>query len=316
MVRGDKKTATGKKPAASRRMKPPAYQSFRLNKPIRHPNGRVKGSFKLFAAATRHLIRHWQLFGGITAIYLALTVLLVKGLGGGVGLSDFKQILQETFEGGASQLLTGLTLFGILLGSAGSSASETGATYQSVLLIIFSVVLIWTLRQTFAGKKVRVKDGFYRGVYPLIPFTMILLVIGLQLLPIALASVLYTIVIEGGLAVTATETVLWLLLIFALSLVSIYWVSSSVFALYIVTLPDMAPLSALRTAKELVRYRRWEIMRKVMFLPLALLVLAGAIMLPLILYATPVAEWVFFALNMAALAIIHSYTYSLYRELL
>jgi hypothetical protein len=305
-----------KKSVANRRIKPEVYRSFRLTKRIKHPKGGLKSSFKIFWASLKHIARFWRLFAGVTAFYLLLTILLVKGLGISTGLDEVKDILQETFAGSGSELLTGLTLFGVLLGSAGSSSSDAGATYQSILLIVFSVVLIWVLRQTFAGKKVTVKDGFYRGVYPLIPFVLVLLVVGLQLIPLAAASSLYSIVIGGGLAVTMTETVLWFLLFLGLATLSLYLISSSLFALYIVTLPDMTPLAALRTARDLVRYRRWEIMRKVLFLPVALLVLAGLIMLPLILYATPIAEWIFFVLNMATLVVVHTYMYSLYRELL
>lgn len=317
MASGGSKVTKSKGAAASnRRMKPQAYKSFKLSKRIRHPKGKVKSSFKIFASSLRHLARNWRLFAGIIVIYLILTVILVKGFGGGVGLTDFKNLLQDTFEGSASELFTGVALFGVLLGSAGSSATETGAVYQSMLLVLFSVILIWILRQTYAAKKVSVKDGFYKGVYPLIPFTLVLFIVGLQLIPLAVASALYAIVIEGALAATYTETVLWLLLLFGLVVLSLYWISSSLFGLYIVTLPDMTPLRALRSAKELVRYRRWEIMRKVVFLPVALLLLSGVIILPIIIYATPIAEWVFFAMNMTGLAVTHSYMYGLYRELL
>jgi hypothetical protein len=93
-------------------------------------------------------------------------------------------------------------------------------------------------------------------------------------------------------------------------------VSSSVFALYIVTLPDVTPMQALRSARELVRHRRWSIARKVLFLPVSLLVIAAAIMIPVILLLTPASEWAFFVLSMFSLAVIHSYMYGLYRELL
>jgi hypothetical protein len=93
-------------------------------------------------------------------------------------------------------------------------------------------------------------------------------------------------------------------------------VSSSIFALYIVTLPDVTPMQALRSARELVRYRRWSIARKVLFLPVSLLVIAAVIMVPVILLVTPASEWVFFILSMLSIAVIHSYMYSLYRELL
>ena len=75
-------------------------------------------------------------------------------------------------------------------------------------------------------------------------------------------------------------------------------------------------MEALRSARQLVRYRRWTIMRKFIFLPVAVLFIGAVLIIPLIIYATPLAEWTFFALTMLALAVIHSYVYNLYRELL
>jgi hypothetical protein len=93
-------------------------------------------------------------------------------------------------------------------------------------------------------------------------------------------------------------------------------VTSSVFALYIVTLPNVTPMAALRSARDLVLHRRWLIMRKVLFLPVALLVIAAIIMVPVIILSPAVAEWLFFGLSMLALAVVHSYMYGLYRELI
>jgi phosphatidylglycerophosphate synthase len=75
-------------------------------------------------------------------------------------------------------------------------------------------------------------------------------------------------------------------------------------------------MKALRSARELVRYRRWTILRKVLFLPLLLLIVTAIMMVPVISVVTPLAQWVFFILMMAAIAVVHSYMYTLYRELL
>jgi hypothetical protein len=91
---------------------------------------------------------------------------------------------------------------------------------------------------------------------------------------------------------------------------------SSLFALYIVCLQGTDPMAALRAARELVRYRRWTILRKIIFLPLALLVCGAALTIPAIFLITPVAGVVFFVLSMIGLTVAHCYMYRLYRELL
>jgi predicted ferric reductase len=110
--------------------------------------------------------------------------------------------------------------------------------------------------------------------------------------------------------------VTWGLLFFFLAVLSLYLVCSSVFALYIATLQNMTPVKALRSAKRLVQYRRWSIMRKIILLPIIFIVVATVIMLPVILFLSPAAPWIFFALTMLAIAVTHSYIYTLYRELL
>ena len=109
---------------------------------------------------------------------------------------------------------------------------------------------------------------------------------------------------------------MWGILLFLFVLLSLYMITSSIFALYIVTLPDMTPMQALRSARNLVRFRRWTVMRKVLFLPLSLVVIGGLLLIPIIIFLTPIAEWVYFGLTMMSLAFIHSYIYTLYRELL
>jgi hypothetical protein len=142
------------------------------------------------------------------------------------------------------------------------------------------------------------------------------MVIGLQLLPLVFANFLYGVVFVGGLAVTALEQGLWGLLIGLLVLLTMYMITSSVFALYIVTLPNVRPMQALRSARDLVRYRRWVVMRKVLFLPVALLVASALLVVPIIIVSPALAEWVFFGLSMTGLAVAHSYFYHLYRELI
>ncbi|HVI60648.1 MAG TPA: hypothetical protein VM535_00655, partial [Candidatus Saccharimonadales bacterium] len=108
----------------------------------------------------------------------------------------------------------------------------------------------------------------------------------------------------------------WGLLFGLLTLFSLYMISSSLFALYIVTLPDMTPRKALRSARELVRDRRWTVLRKILCLPVILFLGAALVMVPIIIWLTPLAQWVFFLLTMFALVAVNTYMYSLYRELL
>jgi hypothetical protein len=302
-----------------RRLKPAQYKRLRYSKRIKHPGPKLSGSFRLFAHALVVLKKNWKLFGGIVLVYGVLSMLFVRGFSSGLHLGEVKGTFDGLFNHGTmGDLSSSAALFGVLLGSAGAGGSEVGGVYQTVLMLVVSLALIWALRQvnSTTAKKPSIKQAFYKSMHPLIPFLLVLIVVAIKLLPLLIGATVYGAVVNNGLAVDFAQKAIWGLGFFALAVWSIYMATSSLLALYIVTLPDMTPMKALRSARELLRYRRWTVMRKVVFLPITILVLAAIIMIPLIMFLTPAAEWIFFGLSMLGLAIVHSYMYSLYRELL
>lgn len=302
-------------PNGPRRIKQPTYKSLRLQKRIKHPI-KLPSVYKLTKTSALTIWNHKGLFAGITVIYGLLNLILVQGIAGTNDASSLKDSLDQIFTGNFGGLASGLSIFAIMLGSAGNSTSQTAGAYQFFLALIGSLAIIWALRQVLAGVSLRVRDPYYKGIYPLVPFLLVLLFVGLQLIPLLIGSSIYTIVINNGIAVLGVEKFLWALLYGLLALLTFYMLSSSLFALYIVTLPDMTPMKALRSARELVRYRRWTVLRKIISLPVILLIVAALIMVPIIVWLTSLAQWVFFILTMSALLAIHTYMYTLYRELL
>jgi hypothetical protein len=318
-----KKTAAQKTPrkptvttvAKPRRLKPATYKSLRLQKRIKHP-AQLPNVWRLTITTARLIWRHKWLFGGITLLYGLTYLILVQGLSNGTDVNSLKGELNKVFTGHLGSLASGLSVFVVLLSSAGSSTSPTAGTYQVLLALLASLAVIWALRQLAAGVTFRVRDAYYRGMYPLIPFVLVLLVVGLQLIPLLVGSTLYGIVSTNGIAVYFVEKLLWALLFVLCTLLTLYMLSSSLFALYIVTLPDMTPMKALRSARQLSRYRRWTVLRKIVWLPIILLIAAAIIMLPIIIWLTFLAQWVFFLLTMFSVVAVHAYMYTLYRELL
>jgi len=288
-----------------------AAKPRRLKRPVKLPS-----VWRLTRITADTLWRHRALFIGITLVYGLLNLVLVQGLASSTNISSLKHELNQVFTGHLGSLASSLSIFVVLVGGAGNGSSQTAGAYQLFLGLITSLAVIWALRQVLAGGKLRIRDAYYRGMYPLVPFIVVLVIVGLQLIPLLIGSLLYGIVTTNGIAVYFVEKLLWVLLYAALALLSLYMLSSSLFALYIVTLPDMTPLKALRSARELVKMRRWTVLRKILGLPVILLVVAAIIMVPIIIWLTPLTQWVFFLLTMFALVAVHAYMYSLYRELL
>lgn len=301
-----------------RRLAQQQYRSFRLSKRITQPKPKLTGGFRLFGRSCMLLLKNKRLFGGTIVIALILNVLLVHGFASTAHIVDLKGLLDSIFTGSYGHFTSSITIFTTLIQGTGATASATGAVYQSFLIVLLSLVYIWLLRNTLSkkAKKILIRDGFYKGMYPLVTFTLVLIVIGLQMIPLAVANFLYGTVIGGGLAVTLPERIVWIILIFLLIILALYMVSSSIFGLYIVTLPDVTPFQALHSARDLVRFRRWSVIRKVLVLPLCILVIGAIIIIPLIILIPVIAEWVFYLLTVIALLVFHSYFYHLYRELL
>ena len=310
-----------KKPARSavtgnRKLKRPKYTPLHVGKKVKVPVRRLPNVLKITKQATLLLWHHKKLFLGIVTVYGILNLILVQGLASNTDVTSLKSTLNQVFTGHFAGFASGLAVFVVLVGSAGNGSSNTAGAYQLFLVLITSLAVIWALRQVLAGVAVRVRDAYYRGMYPLIPLVLVLCMIGLQLLPLIIGTSLYSLVASNGIAVNGFQQAIFAVIAILLSALSLYWICSSIFALYIVTLPDMTPMKALRSARELVRYRRLQVLRKILWLPLVLLLTAAVIMLPIIAWATPVAQWVFFILTMLGLAAAHSYMYTLYRELL
>lgn len=306
---------------AGRRLKPPRRKPWqRADKRYREVKP-LPSAWFITKTAWKLLMANWKLIGGILLVYGILNVILVRGLNGGADVRTLKSQVDTAFHGSWGHLAAGFTVFGLLLTSSDSaSASATSGSYQTFLLFITSLALVWTLRQLSSdappAKPLRIRNGFYSGMYPLIPAILVLLVVGLQLIPFVAGASLYSTVVQNGVATNGLEQVLFLIIFLGLACLSLYWLCSSLFALYIVTLPDMTPMKALRSARGLVRYRRLRVLRKLGFLVLVLLIGGGIIMLPVILFAAVIAQWLFFVLTVIALALIHTYLYTLYRELL
>jgi hypothetical protein len=256
------------------------------------------------------------LFLWIILTYGIVNLAIAQGFSSGLNITSAKNQLSGLFHGHASELSSGVTIYALMLASLGGSSSGGGFGYSLIFTILASLAIIWALRNGINKVKVSLRDAYYRGTYPLIPFLGIILVIALELIPTVIGITLYTTAVNNNIAVTGLEKLGFLVIMLALILLSLYLLSGSIFALYIVTLPDMTPFKALRSARDLVKKRRLAVLLRVLYLPVALLVVSIVITLPFIILASAIAPWVFLILSLIMLAVLHSYLYSLYRELL
>jgi hypothetical protein len=312
-----KKTAA-KKPqqTGERKRKVAKYTSFKLQKKIPHPKGSLptarvilSKAFRLCWAAKKPLL-------GVIIVYGLLHFVFVRGFASPLNVTEIKDTLAEAF----GEELTGLTgagaVFSVLLSGNGATGSETASVYQTILFIMVSLACIWVFRQYAVGKKTTAREAYYLGMYPLVPFLLVLLTFFLQMIPAYIGSLIYQIVQTNGLAVSGVEQAIWLILFGSLALLSLYMICSSLFALYVVTLPDMRPMQALRSSRQLVFSRRLSVFRKLLIIPVIAFALLILILIPTIYFLPFAAPWLYMVLSLMSIVFLHAYLFSLYKELL
>lgn len=273
---------------------------------------KIPGSFRLTWQTVKTLRTHWKPLGGIALVYALLNLVFASGVS---GINASIDSIKAGLEGG-DRLQGAFDGFGTLLSSTATSGSQAAPVLQSILIILTSLVIIWALRHLLAGNSIGIKQAYYQSMTPLIPFILVLTIVFIQLLPVTLGTTIIASIFSTFFASSSALTALFIIIFAALATWSFYMISSSIFALYIVTLPDTQPRPALRSAKNLVRFRRWALMRRLAFLPILILVLLAAIIIPLILFAAFLVAPIFYVLGVVTLVFVHTYLYSLYRSLL
>lgn len=273
--------------------------------------------FAIIKSTFRHIKTNGKLFAKVTLVYIALLFVFVWLGGGLMNAGNTKETLNQTLGFSGNNIITNLTVFSMLVGS-GSKNNELRSLYQTIIVILLGLVFIWVYRHTKADKPsaLKARDPFYKGMTPLVPFLLVLFVVGLQLLPLLFGSALIGIVFGNGLAVNPIEQTLWITLFLLTLALSVYWLASSLFALLIVTLPDMTPLKSLRSAKKMVKGRRFTVIKKLLGATVLALLVVGTVVLASIYVAPILAQALLLIFGIILLPIAIGYVYVLYQELL
>lgn len=270
----------------------------------------LPGSFQLVRRSAAIISKNWQLFGGILLVYAVLNVFFASSIS---SVSNAISYLRSSID--ADHSLGGaISGFSGLFNGSGAAGSAANSAAVILLVLLESLVLIWALRHILAGKKVSIKQAYYSAGGPLVPFLLIVFVLILQLLPLTAGSLVFSAVVavsSSGLAQSLAGAVY-----IALAAWTIYMISASIFSVYIVTLPGTQPLEALRSSTRLVRFRRWPVIRKILFLPIFIVLAMAIITVPLIIAAPWLAAPLFYVFGIVSLLFAHTYLYSLYRSLL
>lgn len=273
---------------------------------------------------------HKKLFLWTVGVYGLLSAIFV-----GLASQDTYTALSETLRDTSGDLFTGglgelgkasLLLVTGVTGSLNTAPTETQQIYASLLGLLTWLTTVWLLRSILAGQKPRFRDGLYNAGAPLVSTFIVALVIVVQLLPAALAVIGFSAAISSGFLDGGVEAMIFAVLAILLIVLSVYWITTTLIALVVVTLPGMYPMQALRTAGDLVVGRRLRILLRWAWLGLIVSIAWLVIMVPLIIFDTwlkglwPAISWLpivpLALLIMSSLTVVitAAYTYLFYRK--
>ena len=309
------------------------HRSFRLTRRRDYVRSlRLPGYWKFTAEVFRTLRRYRGQFLGLGLIYGLITGLLV-GMTSQETVAQLRTTLEESdalsiFGDGAWLEVgkSGLLALNVLAGGATATLTAEQQIYSVLAGLLVWMTAIWLLRHNLAGQKVRLRDGLYNGGAPLVGTTVLALVLLIQLVPVAVAALGYSAALATGLLDGGVEAMLFWFAAGGLTLLSLYWISSTLVAMVIITLPGMYPLRSLKIAGDMVVGRRLRILLRLLWGLLVPLVVSFVILVLVSLldqglkHLIPAIDWlpiipiVVLLVGIGTLIWASAYIYLLYRK--
>ena len=265
------------------------HRSFRLTRRRDYKRSlKMPGYWAFTNIVAKTLWRHKKLFGGLALVYVVATIVI-----SGVGAQDTYSNLAQTLKDSSGDLFKGnfgsVAQAGLLLATSITTGLTPNITQaQSVLggLAAFFgwLATIWLLRNTLAGHKPRLRDGLYNSGSPVLATVLVGFIVTIQLLPTAIALIIYTAAQNSGLMEGGVAAMLIWVSVILLVMLSVYWLSSSLIALVVITLPGMYPLQAIRVAGDMVVGRRLRVLYRLLWLAAIVVLTWLVVTVPVILF--------------------------------
>lgn len=279
------------------------------------------------------MFRNWKLFIPLALIMVLFSIILV-GLMNEDTYVQFQKSIDETSKEINMENIGTITRSGLLLVSAIATGgltqgkTEVQQVFTVLIFLVVWLVTIYLLRHRLAGRKVKLRDGLYNALSPLLSTLIVALVIFIETIPAMIVVITYSAAVKTDFLSTPFYALIYFIFAALLITLSVYLISSSVIALVAVSAPGLYPMTAIKTASDLLASRRIRFIIRLVYLAIITVILWVIIMLPLIaldLWLKSIFDWLagipFVSLElliMTSLTTIYSatYLYLYYRRLL
>ena len=235
------------------------------------------------------IFKNWKLFLPLLLIVVVVSILFV-GLMSEATYQQFQEVLDQTSADYGVEELGSVMKAGLLListvttGGLSGGAGEAASVFGVIIFLVIWLTTIFLLRHILAKHKVKLRDGLYNAMTPLISTLAIFVIALIQCIP------LFFLVVVGAAAVKteflATPFYALVFFIFAALMVILsgYLLSSTLMGMVAVTAPGMYPMRAMHAASDLMMGRRIKFVIRLIALLIAVAIVWVIVMLPLILF--------------------------------
>jgi len=216
-----------------------------------------------------------------------------------------------------------VTVGSSMIGALNSNFSDVQYIYLSALIILAVLTVVWLLRHQLVGDKLKVRDGLYASAAP-IASEYVLVIIGIaQLIPAALATLVYVSATTSGLLDGGIETAMFSIALLFILVLTLYFMTTTLFALFIATIPGTYPIRAYRAARKIVAGQRLRLVMRLLWMAVILLITWFVILVPFVIIVNSVGGGSSWAIPIAyqlmvASSIVYAtaYGYLLYRRMI
>ena len=309
------------------------HRSFRLTRKRDYQRSlEIPGLWKFTMMVNKVMWSNRKLFLLLALTYGLLSIFMV-----GIASQSSYSTLVDTIQATGGNLVSsgwgkigeaGILFVATMTGSISENLTEAQQIYAGILILLTWMTSVWLLRNILAKNKVKLRDGLYNAGSPILSTFIVSIIIIIQLVPAGLAMVGFGAASATGLLNNGVEAMLFWVVAGLLSLISVYFVISSLFALVIITLPGMYPFEAIKMSGDLVVGRRLRILGRLVWALFLIAVVWVIILIPLIMLdnwlsgvwsvvnSIPVIPIAFLTLTSLTIIWASSYLYLLYREII
>lgn len=216
-----------------------------------------------------------------------------------------------------------LTVSSSIGGALNSNLSDVQYIYISALAIIGILTLVWLLRHQLAGNVPTLRDGLYNAAAPIAAEYVLIVIAIVQLIPAALATLIYVSATTSGLLDGGIETAMFSLALFLVVVLTLYFMTTTLFAMFIATIQGTYPIKAYRVARQIVAGQRLRLLLRLLWMIIVIVAVAFVVLIPVVIITNSLGGGNSLAIPIAyqltvitSLVYATAYSYLLYRRMI